>query len=166
MTEVVVALEITEVVETLEIIGVVETTLETIGVAPTQEVDLLAVTNDSNAEDTVVVPVSGQYVVQLVVSEVMTVTPVVTSVLLHKLSEHEVTVITVVDWSKVVYTEPDDVSLAEVECSKVVFGADDFGVVTTEDHSEVVTGTDDFVVAVKTEDSTPDDPEVVASDVD
>ena len=96
----------------------------------------------------------------------MTVTPVVTSVLLHKLSEHEVTVITVVDWSKVVYTEPDDVSLAEVECSKVVFGADDFGVITTEDHSEVVTGTDDFVVAVKTEDSTPDDPEVVASDVD
>ena len=61
---------------------------------------MLAVTNDSNAEDTVVVPVSGQYVVQLVVSEVMTVTPVVTSVLLHKLSEHEVTVITVVDWSK------------------------------------------------------------------
>ena len=63
MTEVVVALEITEVVEALEIIGVVETTLETIGVAPTWEVDLLAVTNDSNAEDTVVVPVSGQYVV-------------------------------------------------------------------------------------------------------
>ena len=81
-----------------------------------------------------------------------TTTPVVTSVLLQALLEHEVTVITVVVWAVVVVKWAVGVVSVSVsgadDSGTLDSGADDSGVVSGAEDSGVVEGTDEVVTVV------------------